>query len=571
MFTIFKKTMLYSARYKKYLAGIISAAIAGTLFSLFVPILCGRGVDLLAGEGEVSFGALYKLLPAIAACTFFGSILQWLVGRFSAKLAFLTIRDIRKDVYAKLFRIPLSPIDRTPAGEIISRCTTDIDIISDGLIQEYSQFFSGVVTIAATFAFMLYVDVRCALAVLLLTPFTLIVSSTIARKCSTAFRRQAQERGKLSSRTIEAVECASLSRSIGFDPMPEFTEANESFRKAGQRAIFFSALVNPCTRFVNGLIYAVIAGLGAFLAVKGEMSVGAITSLLAYVSQFARPFNEISSVLSELQNSLASAERVFEFISQPDESADEGLPALETASADVSFRDVSFSYSPETSFIENMSFSVSSGEQIAIVGRTGCGKTTLINLLLRFYDTSGGEILVSGQDIADVTRKSVRESFAMVLQDAWIFTGTIAENIAFGSENASRAEIVEAARAAHLHSAVSMLPDGYDTLIDDDSVLSQGQRQLIAIARVLLHNPPMLILDEATSSIDLRTEVHIRHIFERLMKNRTSFIIAHRLNTIMNADLILVMDNGKIVEQGRHAELIKLGGVYSELFTANMR
>lgn len=571
MFTVFKKTLEYSSKYKKYLAGIIVCAVTGTLLSLFVPILFGQGVDLLVGKSAVDFDALFALLPKIAVCTALGSVLQWLVGKLAAQLSYLTMCDLRKAVYAKLFRIPLSPIDRTPPGEIVSRCTNDIDTVSDGLIQEFSQFFSGIVTIIATFVFMLYVNVWCALLVLLLTPFTLMVSSSIAKKCAFAFRRQASERGNLTSRTIEAVECASLSRSIGFDPMPEFSGANESFRKAGQRAIFLSALVNPAMRLVNGMIYAALCGFGAFLTVRGSMSVGAIASLLAYAQQFARPFNEISAVISELQNSLASAERVFEFIGQPDEASDEGLPQLQADSADVQFENVSFSYTPDSKFIENMSFSAASGEQIAIVGRTGCGKTTLINLLLRFYDVTGGEIRVSGQDIRDVTRGSVRKSFAMVLQDAWIFTGTVAENIAFGSENAAREDIVAAAKSAHVHKAVSALPNGYDTLIDDDSVLSQGQRQLIAIARILLHNPPMLILDEATSSIDLRTEIHIRHIFERLMKNRTSFIIAHRLNTIMNADRILVMDNGKIAEQGKHEELLARGGIYAELFTANLR
>lgn len=571
MFTVFKKTLNYSSRYKKYLLGIIFCAVSGTLLSLLVPILFGKGVDLLVGKGVVDFNTLFSLLPKIAICTISGSILQWLVGKFAAQLAYLTIRDIRKEVYAKLFRLPLSPIDRTPAGEIVSRCTTDIDIVSDGLIQEYSQFFSGIVTVLATLIFMLYVNVWCALLVLLLTPFTLMVSSTIAKKCSFAFRNQASERGNLTSRTIEAVECANLSRSIGFDPMPEFCEANDSFKKAGQRAIFLSAMVNPSTRVVNGLIYASLCGLGAFLTIKGTMSVGAIASLLAYAQQFARPFNEISAVIAELQNSMASAERIFSFIGQEDEPSDKGLPELKSDSADVCFENVSFSYTADSKFIENMNFSVNSGEQVAIVGRTGCGKTTLINLLLRFYDVTGGKIQVFGQDIEKVTRKSVRNSFAMVLQDAWIFTGTVAENIAFGSKNASREDIIASAKSAHVHNAINALPNGYDTLIDDDSALSQGQRQLIAIARILLHDSPMLILDEATSSIDLRTEVHIRHIFEKLMKNRTCFIIAHRLNTIMNADLILVMDSGKIVEQGKHDELLSLNGVYAELFTANLR
>lgn len=576
MIKTLKRILGYVKPYKMYLAAAIIFSFVGVLLSLFVPVFIGKGVDLIVGEGNVDFKGLLKLAAVLAATVLVSTFFQWLTALATNRLSYNTIRDIRTDLFDKLNCVSLKYIDGNSKGELISRAVNDIEIISDGLLQGFTQLFSGVVTILGTLVFMLTISVKIALIVVVLTPISLFTAAKITQLSRKAFMEQSEHRGKLNGIAEEMIGNQKVVKAFSYEERAEksFSETNAKMAKSGVKAIFFSSMTNPTTRFVNGLIYAAVGTAGALSAIGsigflGKITVGQLTSFLSYSNQYTKPFNEISGVIAELQNAVTSAQRVFAVIDEPAESSDEGKEVMTQSDGSLELSHVCFSYVPENPLITDFNLTVKPGQKIAIVGPTGCGKTTVINLLLRFYDINSGTIKLSGKNTQDITRSSLRSMFGMVLQDTWLFTGTVAENIAYGRPDATPEQITAAAKAAHAHSFIKRLPDGYDTYITEEGgELSQGQKQLISIARIMLTNPPVLILDEATSSIDIRTEQRVQRAFEKLMNGKTSFIIAHRLSTIKNADVILVMKSGNVIEQGSHEQLIARNGFYAELYNS---
>ncbi len=544
----------------------IVCAAGSVLLSLYTTVLVGKAVDCISVE-KSDWSGLYPILLKIAAIIPTVALLQWLMYFSTNKITHKTVKSLRTDIFTHLQNLPLSYIDANSHGDIISRVVNDVDAVSDGLLQGFQQLFTGVVTIIGTLFFMFSLNWRITLVVVCITPLSFAVAAVISKLCFNKFKEQSAIKGELTGYIDEHIGSQRLVKAFGFENVCEeqFAEINERLNQCGKLAQFYSALTNPCTRFVNSLVYAGVGVFGALNAVSGGLSVGDLSCFLQYANQYTKPFNEISGVVTELQNALASAARIFALIDEQPETSEEDKTVLENADGRVEIDNVDFSYVPEKPLIENLNLNVKSGQHIAIVGPTGCGKTTLINLLMRFYDVTDGEIRVSGKPVKELTRNSLRGSFGIVLQETWVFKGTVRENLSYGKPDASDEEIIAAAKAAHAHSFIKRLPEGYDTVITNDAELSQGQRQLLSIARVMLALPPMLILDEATSSIDTRTEMKIQSAFDKMMQGRTSFVVAHRLSTIREADCILVMKSGHIVEQGTHSELLKKGGFYAEL------
>ena len=555
-------------------AGLVALTLtlaAVTVFTtLLAPVLSGKAVDLIVGPGQVDFAGLAKLAVAIAATILCTTVAQWLMNVVNNRITFQVVRDMRIRAFRQMEILPLKYMDAHRPGDAISRITTDVEQFSDGLLMGFTQLFTGVLTILGTLGVMISIDWRIALVVVALTPLSIFVARFIATHTYSMFKVQSETRAEMTSLVEELVGNEHLVRAFGYESRAEarFDRINRDLQKCGVRAVFFSSLTNPCTRFVNSLVYAAVGVLGAFAAIAGTITVGELTVFLNYANQYTKPFNDISDVMTELQNALACAQRVFDLIDetpiQPDASDAVVLPA---GAGSVEFEHVKFRYTPDVPLIEDMNLRVWPGQRIALVGPTGCGKTTLVNLLMRFYEINGGCLKVDGHPIDTVTRDSLRANLGMVLQETWLKSGTIAENIAYGKPDATREEIVEAAKRARAHSFICRLPNGYDTVVaEDGGNISQGQRQLLCIARVMLRRPPILILDEATSSIDTRTEVLVQDAFEELMKGRTSFIVAHRLSTIKNADQILVMKAGNIIERGTHEDLLAKGGFYAQLY-----
>lgn len=567
--SILKRLFSYAKPYRIYLIGALISATISVASSLLIPVFVGKAVDFIVGPNDVNYDGILKTIICLALFIVSSTIFQWFMSYCTNKITFLTIKDLRSKVFNKLSYIPLEKIDRTPHGNIINTMVNDIDTISDGLLQGFTQLFSGVMTIIGTIGLMLSINLGIGIAVILLTPLSLFVASFIARRTYRKFTEQTEIKGEMGELIAEMLGNQKLIKAFSYEDraLDRFKEVNSRLHECGVMAQFYSSLTNPCTRFVNGIVYAAVGILGAFTAIKGRITVGQLSSFLSYANQYTKPFNEISGVVTELQSALASAKRVFALIDLEPELSDKDLISDIDSDGRVQLKNVSFSYNKKITLIENLNLDVKPGSRIAIVGPTGSGKTTLINLLMRFYDVDKGSIEVSGIDIQKMQRKTLRSLYGMVLQETWLFEGTVRENIAYGKEDATEEEIINAAKAAYAHNFIKRLPNGYDTVITGDGGnLSQGQRQLLCIARVMLIKPPMLILDEATSNIDTRTEIHIQKAFAKLMKDRTSFIVAHRLSTIKEADLILVMNQGNIVEQGTHEELLNKKGFYHNLY-----
>lgn len=548
-------------------------AVITVVTTLYAPVLTGQAIDHVVAAGKVDFKAIVPILIKFLVVVGIMSASGWIMNLCNNRIAFHVVRDLRTKVYAHVQNLPLSYLDSHPNGDTLSRIVTDIDQLSDGLLMGFSQLFTGVVTIAATLGFMLSIHVGIALLVVVLTPVSLFVAAFIAKRTYSLFQAQSKVRAEMTSLVEELVGNQKVVTAFNYEEKAEerFYDVNHRLQKVGIRAIFFSSLTNPCTRFVNGLVYTGVGIFGGFVALTAGpavLSIGQLSCFLSYANQYTKPFNEISSVITELQNALASAKRVFDLLDEPEQIPDkENAVVLKDAEGTVGLSHVAFSYVPEVPLLKDVNLSVKPGQRVAIVGPTGCGKTTLINLLMRFYDVKKGAITVDGTDIRDMTRESLRENYGMVLQETWLKSGTIAENIAYGRPDATMEEIEEAAKASYAHNFIRRLKDGYQTIIaEDGGNLSQGQKQLLCIARVMLCLPPMLILDEATSSIDTRMEVRIQRAFHKMMKGRTSFIVAHRLSTIREADVILVMKDGDIIEQGTHEELLAHGGFYRNLY-----
>ncbi|MFR3901876.1 ABC transporter ATP-binding protein [Hominisplanchenecus sp.] len=562
---------------RKYWFYIVCSLIFAALSvasQLYVPILTGNAIDHMIGVGKVDFAGVAAIVRVIVAATAVTAISQWIFGICNNKITYNVSRDLRNAAIAKIQRLPVSYLDAHPTGDLVSRVIADVEQFADGLLMGFTQFFTGVLTILGTLSFMLYVNVPITLVVVCVTPLSFIVAGFIAKKTYRNFHMQTEVRGEQTAFINEMIEGQKVVQAFCHEKenVDQFDEMNERLQKASLKAIFFSSITNPATRFVNNVVYAGVALVGALFAVSGGISVGQLSCFLSYANQYTKPFNEISGVVTELQNAMACASRIFELLDEEErtpDKADARVLTEEQVDGTVEISDVSFSYVPDRKLIEHFNLSVKPGERVAIVGPTGCGKTTMINLLMRFYDVDAGKICVSGTDIRDISRISLRRSYGMVLQDTWLKSGTIYENIAYGRPDATKEQVIEAAKAAHAHSFIKRLPDGYDTVISEDGGnISQGQKQLLCIARVMLCLPPMLILDEATSSIDTRTEIKIQQAFASMMKGRTSFIVAHRLSTIREADIILVMDSGKVIEQGTHEELLAEKGFYAKLYNS---
>ena len=562
---------------RKYWFYIVCSLIFAALSvasQLYVPILTGNAIDHMIGVGKVDFVGVAAIVRVIVAATAVTAISQWIFGICNNKITYNVSRDLRNAAIAKIQRLPVSYLDAHPTGDLVSRVIADVEQFADGLLMGFTQFFTGVLTILGTLGFMLYVNVPITLVVVCVTPLSFIVAGFIAKKTYRNFHMQTEVRGEQTAFINEMIEGQKVVQAFCHEKenVDQFDEMNERLQKASLKAIFFSSITNPATRFVNNVVYAGVALVGALFAVSGGISVGQLSCFLSYANQYTKPFNEISGVVTELQNAMACGSRIFELLDEEErtpDKADARVLTEEQVDGTVEISDVSFSYVPDRKLIEHFNLSVKPGERVAIVGPTGCGKTTMINLLMRFYDVDAGKICVSGTDIRDISRISLRRSYGMVLQDTWLKSGTIYENIAYGRPDATKEQVIEAAKAAHAHSFIKRLPDGYDTVISEDGGnISQGQKQLLCIARVMLCLPPMLILDEATSSIDTRTEIKIQQAFASMMKGRTSFIVAHRLSTIREADIILVMDSGKVIEQGTHEELLAEKGFYAKLYNS---
>ena len=570
-----KKVLRYLKRYWFFLAlsfGLAAITVASTLY---IPLLTGDAVDCVIGKGQVDFTGIFAVLKRMVMVIGVTAVAQWGMNICNNKMTYQIVRDIRNEAFAKLEILPLKYLDGHPSGEVVSRIIADVDQFADGLLMGFTQLFTGVLTIVGTIGFMLSVNVGITLVVLLITPVSMIVASFIAKKTFTMFRLQSEARGEQTALIDEMIGNQKVVQAFGHekDAMEQFGEINERLRKYSLRAIFFSSITNPSTRFVNSLVYTGVGVTGALAAISGRMTVGQLTAFLNYANQYTKPFNEISGVVTELQNAIACAGRVFELIEEePQVPEPEDATALTDVEGRVNLEHVAFSYRPDQKLIEDLNLAVKPGERVAIVGPTGCGKTTVINLLMRFYDVDAGSISVEGDDIRQVTRKSLRSSYGMVLQDTWLRLGTVRENILIGKPDATEEEMIEAAKNSHAHSFIKRLPKGYDTVIGEDGGgLSQGQKQLLCITRLMLCRPPMLILDEATSSIDTRTEMKIQNAFARLMEGHTSFIVAHRLSTIREADVILVMKDGHIIEQGNHESLLAKKGFYAKLYNSQFK
>ena len=556
--------------YLHYLILSLVFAVITVGFTLYAPILIGDAVDFIVGKGQVDFGKILQILVKLAVIIGVTSMAQWLMNLCNNQITYRVVKDVRMNAFEHLQKLPLKYVDSHPYGETISRIITDVEQFSDGLLMGFSQLFTGVVTIAGTLAFMLSINVKISLIVIFITPLSLFVASFVAKKTYNMFKIQSETRAQMTSLVDEMVGNQKVVQAFGYGKrsLERFDTINEELKTCSIRAIFFSSITNPSTRFVNGLVYSGVGIFGAVLAMQGVITVGQLSCFLTYANQYTKPFNEISSVLTEIQNAFACAKRVFDFMDEEVETKDkEGALILQQTDGSMELQHISFSYRKDTPLLKDLNLHVKQGQKVAIVGPTGCGKTTLINLLMRFYDIDAGKIYVSGHDVKEITKDSLRANFGMVLQDTWLKSGTIAENIAYGKPEATRAEIIEAAKAAHAHGFIKRMSDGYDTVISEDGGnLSQGQKQLLCIARVMLKLPPILILDEATSSIDTRTEIKIQEAFQKMMEERTSFIVAHRLSTIKEADIILVMKDGNIVEQGNHEELLARNGFYAKLY-----
>lgn len=565
-----KKVLQYIETYRFWmLASIVLAAVTVAL-TLYIPILVGRAIDFIIDRGNVDFVSITKLLVEIAILAVSTAVLQWIMNTINNKVTYQVVRDVRNQAFIRIQKLPLKYMDAHSYGEIVSRVIADVDQFADGLLMGFTQLFTGVLTILGTLGVMLYIDWRIALVVVALTPLSIFVARFIATHTYSMFRVQSETRAEMTSLVEELIGNEHLVRAFGYEERAEerFDRINRDLQRCGVRATFFSSTTNPCTRFVNSLVYASVGILGAFVAIAGGITVGELSVFLNYANQYTKPFNDISDVMTELQNALACAQRVFDLIDEtpiiPDAPDAVSLPH---GAGSVAFEHVRFRYQDDVPLIEDMNLKVEPGQRIALVGPTGCGKTTLVNLLMRFYEINSGTLRVDGHPIDTVTRDSLRANLGMVLQETWLKAGTIAENIAYGKPDATREEIIAAAKKARAHSFICRLPNGYDTQVaEDGGNISQGQRQLLCIARVMLRRPPILILDEATSSIDTRTEVLVQDAFEELMKGRTSFIVAHRLSTIKNADQILVMKAGNIIERGTHDELLAQGGFYKQLY-----
>lgn len=567
-----RKVLRYIRRYWGYLGASIILAAVTVALTLYLPILIGQAVDRIVGKGAVDFAGIFVILRKMAVIIGLTAVAQWVMNACNNKITYNVIRDIRTEAFEKIEKLPLKYLDAHSYGEIVSRVIADVDQFADGLLMGFTQFFTGIVTIFGTLIFMLTISVWITVAVVVITPVSLFVASFIAKKTFSMFKLQSETRGEQTAFIEEMVGNQKVVQAFSHEDeaLEKFDEINERLQKYSLRAIFFSSITNPSTRFVNSLVYATVGVVGAFTAIAGGISVGQLSSLLSYANQYTKPFNEISGVITELQNALACAGRVIELIEEDAEVPDaEDAVDLEHANGKVELSHVYFSYVPEQKLIEDFNLSVKPGQRVAIVGPTGCGKTTLINLLMRFYDVNSGTIKVSDIPLQQLTRKSLRDNYGMVLQETWLRSGSIRDNIAMGKPDATDEEIIAAAKASHAHGFIKRLPEGYDTVIaEDGGNLSQGQKQLLCIARVMLCLPPMLILDEATSSIDTRTEIKIQNAFAKMMQGRTIFIVAHRLSTIREADIILVMKDGSIIEQGNHEELLEKNGFYAKLYNS---
>ena len=568
--TVLKKVL---RRIRRYWGSLIASLILATIYvvmTLYIPILVGNAIDCIVDAGRVDFAAMAGYLQGVVICAAVAALSQWLMSQLNNRMTYQVTRDIRNEAFAHIQKLPLSYLDAHPQGDIVSRVIADVDTFADGLLMGFTQLFTGIMTIFGTLLFMLRIHWGIALVVVCITPLSLLVANFIATRTYSMFRLQTVTRGEQTGLIDETIGNIKVVRAFGHEDasMEQFDEINGRLQTASLKAIFFSSLVNPCTRFVNSVVYAGVGLTGALIAIGGGISVGNLTSFLNYANQYTKPFNEISGVVTELQNALACAGRVFELIEAPERTPEPETPQRpETVRGRVEIHDLKFSYVPEKPLIEDFNLSVKPGQRIAIVGPTGCGKTTFINLLMRFYDPDGGEILLDGVNTRHMRRDDLRHCVGMVLQDTWLKAGTIRENIAMGKPDATEEEILAAAKQAHAHSFIRRLPQGYDTVVSENGGnLSQGQKQLLCIARVMLCLPPMLFLDEATSSIETRTEIKIQKAFDTMMRGRTSFIVAHRLSTIREADVILVMKDGHIVEQGKHEELLQKQGFYAKLY-----
>lgn len=565
-----KQILSHIGSYKWGLVISILLAAVSVALTLYIPLLVGDAIDLMLEKGSVDFSAIGEIFVKIAVSTGVIAAAQWLMNALNNRITYQIVRDIRNEAFLKLEELPLAYIDSHPSGEIVSRVIADTDTFADGLLMGFTQLFSGIATILGTIGFMLSIHPGITLVVLLITPLSLFAAAFIAKHTYDMFRRQTEARGEQTAMIDEMIGGQKVVQAFGYEERAQkrFDEANEELRDASLKAIFFSSITNPSTRFVNSVVYAGVALAGALTAIAGGISVGGLTCFLSYANQYTKPFNEISGVITELQNALACASRVFALIEEPSQAPDsENAAVLAEADGAVELEHVYFSYTPEKKLIEDFNLKVKPGQRVAIVGPTGCGKTTLINLLMRFYDVNSGRIKVDDRDICEITRESLRKNYGMVLQDTWLRSGTIRDNIVTGKPDATDEEVEAAAKASHAHSFIKRLPNGYNTVIGEDGGgLSQGQKQLLCITRVMLCLPPMLILDEATSSIDTRTELKIQKAFASMMKGRTSFIVAHRLSTIREADVILVMKDGHVIETGNHEELLKKNGFYATLY-----
>lgn len=571
-----QETILKILRYIRHywwliLASLLCAAVS-VVFTLYLPTLTGYAVDAMIDKGQVDFAILRELLAKMAVVIAITGVAQWLMNVANNRITYMVVRDIRQDAFHKIQKLPLKYLDAHPAGDVVSRIIADVDQFADGLLMGFTQAFTGILTILGTLIFMLRMNVWITLVVVLVTPLSFFVAAFIAKKTHSMFQKQSETRGEQTGLIDEMIGNQQIVQAYGHEKkaLDQFDEVNDRLEHYALRATFFSSITNPATRFVNNLVYAGVGIVGALFAINGMLSVGTLSCFLSYANQYTKPFNEISGVITELQNAITCAGRVFELIEEQEET--ETLPAKETieqTQGNVSIEHVDFSYVEDKPLIQDLNVSVKPGQRVAIVGPTGCGKTTIINLIMRFYDVNQGAIRIDSKDIRDLSRENLRSQYGMVLQETWLKDGTVLDNILFGNKNATREEAIEAAKLSHAHSFIKRLPNGYDTVLKENGeTLSQGQRQLLCIARVILCKPSILILDEATSSIDTRTEMQIQSAFEKLMEGRTSFIVAHRLSTIQNADIILVMKDGQIIEQGNHEELLKKNGFYHNLYTS---
>ncbi len=566
LFKVFK----YTGKYKMFLIFSIVLSVVSVALTLYIPILTGDAIDLIVAKGKVDFVGLLPIMKYMVLIILATSLVQWLMNISNNHLTYGIVKNIRDEAFTKIQSLPLKYIDGHSTGDLVSRVISDADTFADGLLMGFTQLFTGVATIIGTLIFMISVNFKISLVVILITPVSFVVAGLIAKNTYAMFRKQSETLGEETAFIDEMIGDIKTVQSFGYQQkaISDFNEINNRLGGYSKKAIFYSSITNPATRFINNLVYIGVGLSGALSVISGSLSVGQLQCFLSYANQYTKPFNEISGVVTELQNALACASRIFEIIEEPKEVINPNAKTISSIKGNVSFKDVKFSYTPEQKLIENFTLDVKSGQRVAIVGKTGCGKSTLINLLMRFYDANSGSISIDGVNINDITRESLREHYGMVLQETWIKTGTVRENITLGKPNASEEEIIQATKSSYAHSFIKRLPNGYDTIIKDDGTLSQGQKQLLCITRVMLTIPSILILDEATSSIDTRTEIKIQKAFSNLMQGRTSFIVAHRLSTIKEADIILVMDSGHIMEMGNHEELLAKHGFYFNLWNS---